>query len=65
MWSLANLRTRGITTEVDKDLEWKLDLIIIDSLGLGLEATTKYLHQNTTYEDFENWIFGTGTGMLL
>ncbi len=65
MWSMAILKTKGITPEVDKDLEWKLNLIIIDGLRLGLEETTKYLYQTTpSYEEFENWIVKTNGGNL-
>ena len=64
MWSIAMHRLNGLKLEVDKDFEWKLNLIIIDGLGLGLEVTSKYLYLGASYEEFENWIIKVNGGSL-
>jgi hypothetical protein len=41
--------------------EWQTDVMLLNTLGLGLHQTLQYLYENGDYFDqFENWVIKTG-----
>lgn len=64
MWTRAILKTRGQLKEENTAAEWKLDLIIMNGLGLGMEETIQALFQKSSSRDFETWILQKNNGSI-
>ena len=64
MWERMISEVKKVKQDSNKS-EWKLDLIIVDGLGLGIEETLKYLLQYApSYQEFEKWILDKNGGKL-
>ncbi|WP_295655602.1 phytanoyl-CoA dioxygenase family protein [uncultured Mucilaginibacter sp.] len=56
-WSKALLKRNGKLKQDALQEEWNLDTILLHTLGLGLEQTSKYVYQEVPdFEKFEDWI---------
>ena len=56
-WHKHHLIRKGIFQQQTLPDEWNKDLLLLASLGIGIEQTIKYLYaENPSFETFENWI---------
>jgi len=58
LWSAAQLARQG--QPVEREAEGHLDRLVLDALGLGLQQTIQFLHQDApSFQQFEEWIVAT------
>lgn len=56
-WSKSLLRRNGALNSDSHADEWKLDTLLLNFLGLGLEQTIRYIYsEGPSFGEFENWI---------
>ena len=61
-WARQRGRRQGVFDTDPRD--FRLDHLVFDALGIGLEQTTQYLGQNApSFEEFERWIVATTGGV--
>ena len=61
-WARQLARRRGVFDNDQRD--FRLDHLVFDALGIGLEQTLQYLGQTgPTFEEFERWIVATTGGV--
>lgn len=62
-WGKIQLKKEGKIGQNSFKNEWQTDITLLNALGLGLEPTLKYIYaNNTSFEDFEDWISGVTGG---
>jgi hypothetical protein len=56
MWHKAQLQKQGCADKKIIEGEWSLDVMIMDTLGLGLTPTIEFIFSSDSFLTFENWV---------
>lgn len=56
MWHKAQLQKQGSADKKIIEQEWSLDVMIMDTLGLGLTPTIEFIFSSDSFLTFENWV---------
>jgi hypothetical protein len=64
-WSKLLAKRSGKLEQNALDEEWKTDVTLLSSLGLGIEQTIKYVYAEAPdFNSFEDWILEVNGGMV-
>ncbi len=64
-WQKHQLLKKNIINENSFKNEWNLDILLLSTLGLGIEQTIMYVYNKSeSFEEFEQWILQVNNGVL-
>lgn len=61
-WSLRT--HRGPVVDRDAALDWARDTVLMHGLGVGLEPAARYLSEQHSFAEFEQWILALSGGVI-
>ncbi|MEI8669678.1 hypothetical protein P4S65_16465 [Pseudoalteromonas sp. B131b] len=56
MWHKVQLQKQGCADKKIIEDEWSLDVMIMDTLGLGLTPTIESIFASDSFFEFESWV---------
>jgi len=56
LWKKSQLDRQQLLDQQFKQIEWPMDVALMDCLGIGLENWLQYLYQDIEFSQFEHWL---------